>query len=101
MTTAESRAGRRAATGEIEPYLGAGTPFVTPVVDGGLRRFRRPGDVQGAGLRGAWDQMRKAEQQLPRLLEDISQTALAADPVMLYSSLHVFDAMRRSSQPGT
>ncbi|MFB8215708.1 hypothetical protein [Streptomyces anulatus] len=84
----------------MEPYLGAGTPFMTPVVDGGLRRFRRPGDVQGAGLRAARDQMHKAEQHLPRLLEEISQTALAADPVMLYSSLHVLDAMRRSSQPG-
>ncbi|MGW8775909.1 hypothetical protein [Streptomyces sp. NPDC055794] len=44
--------------------------------------------------------MRKAEQQLPRLHEEISQTALAADPAMLYSSLHVLDAIRRSSQPG-
>ncbi|MER7050278.1 hypothetical protein [Streptomyces jumonjinensis] len=45
--------------------------------------------------------MHKAGQQRPRLLAEISQTALAADPVMLYSSLHVLDAMRRSHLAGS
>ncbi|MFG2267307.1 hypothetical protein [Streptomyces sp. NPDC048720] len=101
MAGARSRVGRRAVPDGAEPYLGAETSFLTPVVGGRLRRFQRPANSpREAGLRQAWNQMQKAEQQLPRLLAEISQTALAADPVMLYSSLHVLDAMRRSSLPG-
>ncbi|MFD6743243.1 hypothetical protein ACWHA6_38210 [Streptomyces anthocyanicus] len=45
--------------------------------------------------------MEAAKQRLPQLLSEISETALAADPLTLYSSLHVLDAMRRSSLPGS
>ena len=45
--------------------------------------------------------MEAAKQRLPQLLSEISTTALTADPLMLYSSLHVLDAMRRSSLAGS
>lgn len=92
--------GRREAADGLEPYLGAGASFMTLVLGGGLRRFQRPAEPSGAGLRQAWQEMEAARQRLPELLSEISQAALAADPLMLYSSLHVLDAMRRSSLAG-
>ena len=95
------RSGRRATADRMEPYLGAGASFTAPVVDGGLRRFRRPEGPSGTGLQQAWQEMEAAKQRLPQLLSEISTTALTADPLMLYSSLHVLDAMRRSSLAGS
>ncbi|MGW5265705.1 hypothetical protein ACWEQG_32425 [Microbispora sp. NPDC004025] len=44
--------------------------------------------------------MAEAERRLPSLLAEISTTACLADPLMLYSRLNIFDAMRRATIPG-
>ncbi|WP_328891707.1 hypothetical protein [Streptomyces sp. NBC_00316] len=43
--------------------------------------------------------MATAEQQLPQLLADISRASLAADPLVIYSSMHVLNAMSRAVLP--
>ncbi|MFF0291883.1 hypothetical protein, partial [Streptomyces sp. NPDC005262] len=43
--------------------------------------------------------MAAAEQQLPQLLADISRASLAADPLMIYSSMYVLNAMSRAMLP--
>ncbi|GHC34019.1 hypothetical protein GCM10010308_60140 [Streptomyces vinaceusdrappus] len=98
---APKSSGRRAAADRIEPYLGAGVSFLETVTDGAVRRFRRPEGHSGLAVQQAWYEMEAAKQRLPQLLSEISETALAADPLTLYSSLHVLDAMRRSSLPGS
>jgi hypothetical protein len=45
--------------------------------------------------------MTGAERQLPGLLAEISATATTADPLTLFAQLHMFDAMRRASVPGS
>ncbi|MCX4538434.1 hypothetical protein OHA79_50910 (plasmid) [Streptomyces sp. NBC_00841] len=43
--------------------------------------------------------MTTAEQELPQLLADISEASLAADPLMIYSSMHVLNAISRAVLP--
>jgi hypothetical protein len=85
----------------MEPYLGNGLVSATPSTRLGLRHFRRP---DGAALesvrRSARQQVTNAQQRIPGLLQDIADTALASDPLLLYSRLHVMDAMRRATVPG-
>jgi hypothetical protein len=83
------------------PYLGAGLLPLTAPQQEGVRRFRPPsGPTLPETQHSALQRMAEADQQLPDLLERIQSCAAAADPLMLYSRLQIFDAMRRASGPG-
>jgi hypothetical protein len=98
---AASRRGSPSAAPDRTFYLGAPPIPADILPQGGIRRLNLPtGAALGDTRRRLMAHAAHAEKQIPGLLSRISETAMAADPLTLYSQLHVLAAIHRSNLPG-